>query len=90
MEAARSLSEDVNAIAGSDTGTAGVDAASLVTTGHALIAFYNSTFLRSQSVMDVTVQIPDSDGDGNPRSTLPHVLEVVPDELDQALDLAEP
>ena len=34
-------------------GTAGADAASLVTTGHALVATYNWTFLLSQSLMPV-------------------------------------
>jgi hypothetical protein len=38
-------------------GTAGVDRASLATTGHALVAVYTSTFLVSQSLMPVIVDL---------------------------------
>lgn len=38
-------------------GTAGADSASLVTTGHSLIAAYNSTFLISQSLMPVACDL---------------------------------
>jgi hypothetical protein len=38
-------------------GTAGADRASLVTTGHALVAVYTSTFLVSQSLMPVIVDL---------------------------------
>jgi Domain of unknown function (DUF4386) len=38
-------------------GTAGADPASLVTTGHTLVAFYNWTFLLSQSLMPVIVDL---------------------------------
>jgi hypothetical protein len=38
-------------------GTAGADPASLVTTGHALVAVYNSTFLLSQSLMPVACDL---------------------------------
>ena len=38
-------------------GTAGTDPASIVTTGHTLIAVYNSTFLLSQSLMPVFVDL---------------------------------
>jgi hypothetical protein len=38
-------------------GTAGTDSASLVTTGHTLVAVYNWTFLLSQSLMPVIVDL---------------------------------
>jgi Domain of unknown function (DUF4386) len=38
-------------------GTAGVDSASLVTTGHSLVAVYNWTFLLSQSLMPVACDL---------------------------------
>ena len=38
-------------------GTAGVDSASLVTTGHTLVAVYNWTFLLSQSLMPVACDL---------------------------------
>lgn len=38
-------------------GTAGADSASLVTTGHSLVAVYNSTFLLSQSLMPVACDL---------------------------------
>jgi hypothetical protein len=38
-------------------GTAGADQASLVTTGHALVAVYNRTFLVSQSLMPVVCDL---------------------------------
>ncbi|MGH2869887.1 MAG: DUF4386 domain-containing protein [Solirubrobacteraceae bacterium] len=38
-------------------GTAGVDSASLVTTGHGLVAVYNWTFLLSQSLMPVACDL---------------------------------
>ncbi len=38
-------------------GTAGADPAALVTTGHALVAVYNSTFLLSQSLMPVACDL---------------------------------
>jgi Domain of unknown function (DUF4386) len=38
-------------------GTAGVDSASLVTTGHSLVAVYNWTFLLSQSLMPVACDV---------------------------------
>ncbi|WP_138444184.1 DUF4386 domain-containing protein [Sinomonas susongensis] len=38
-------------------GAAGADSAALVTTGHTLVAFYNSTFLLSQSLMPVACDL---------------------------------
>jgi hypothetical protein len=38
-------------------GTAGVDSASLITTGHSLVAVYNWTFLLSQSLMPVACDL---------------------------------